>query len=141
MFLVHHAKDPEAVALDLLDKVAVEGHNLEGREVLELADLVQVGDIVTMEVDGLQVGELEKLNVNVLQVVVGEVEPFEVRRAVHHILKSLWKGFKGTDFIVIEEEGCADELDLLLSLILSLAIGIIGFAASHSTSNILICLE
>ena len=141
VFLVHHAKDPEAVALDLLDEVAVESQDLEGREVLELADLVQVGDIVTMEVDGFQVGELEKLNVDVLKVVVGEIEPFEVRRAVHHILKSLWKRLEGSDLIVIEEEGCADKLNLLLSLILSLAIGIIGFAATHSTPNILVCLE
>lgn len=125
MLLVHHAKDPEAIALDLLDKVAIEGHDLEGREVLKLADLVQVRDIVTMEVDGLQVGELKKLNVNVLQVVVGKVEPFEVLRAVHHILKCLWKRLEGTDLIVIEEECCADELYLLLSLILSFAIGII----------------
>lgn len=141
VFLVHHAKDPEAVALDLLDEVAVKGQDLEGREVLELADLVQVGDIVTMEVDGLQIRELEKLNVDVLQVVVGEVEPFEVRRAVHHILKSLWKGLEGSDLIIIEEEGCANELHFLLSLIFSLSIGIIGFAATHSTPNILVCLK
>ena len=125
MLLVHHAKHPEAVALDLLDEVAVKGHDLEGREILELADLVQVRDIVSMQVDSLQVGELEKLNVNVLQVVVGEVEPFKVLRAVHHILECLWKGLERANLIVIEEEGCADELNLLLSLILSFSIGII----------------
>ena len=141
VLLVHHAEDPEAVALDLLDEVAVEGQDLEGREVLQLADLFQVGDIVAVEVDGLQVGELEKLDVDVLQVVVGEVEPFEVRRAVHNVLERLWKGLEGANLIVIEEEGCADELHFLLSLILGLAIGIIGFAATHSTPNILVCLE
>ena len=141
MLLVHHAKDPEAVTLDLLDKVAVEGQDLEGGEVLELADLVQVRDIVSMKVDGLQVRELKKLDVNVLQVVVREVEPFKVRRAVHNILESLWKGLEGTNLIVIEEKCCADEFHLLLSLILSLAIGIIGFAATHRTPDILVCLK
>ena len=94
-----------------------------------------------MEVDGLQVGELEKLDVDVLQIVVGQVEPFEVRRAVHNVLERLWEGLERADLIVIEEEGCADELNLLLSLILGLAIGIIRFAAAHSTPNILVCLE
>ena len=141
VLLVHHAEDPEAVALDLLNEVAVEGQDLEGREVLQLADLFQVGDIVSMEVDGLQVGELEKLDVDVLKVVVGQVKPFEVRRAVHNVLECLWEGLDGADLIVIEEERCADELNLLLSLILGLAIGIIGFAATQSTPNILVCLE
>ena len=71
-----------------------------------------------MEVDGLQVGKLEKLDVDVLKVVVGQVEPFEVRRAVHNVLERLWEGLEGANLIVIEEERCADELNLLLSLIL-----------------------
>ena len=29
MFFVHHAKDPETVALDLLDEVSVEGQDLQ----------------------------------------------------------------------------------------------------------------
>ena len=103
VLLVHHAEDPEAVALDLLDEIAVEGQDLEGREVLQLADLFQVGDIVAVQVDGLQVGKLEKLDVDVLQIVVGEVEPFKVRWSVHNVLERLWKGLEGTDLIVIEE--------------------------------------
>ena len=70
MSLVHHAEDPKAISLDLLNEVTIEGEDLQGRQILELADFIQVRDIIAMEIDGLEVGEIKQLLVNGLQIVI-----------------------------------------------------------------------
>jgi len=101
MFFVHHAEDPQTVPLDLLDEVSVKCQNLEGRKFLELADLIQICDIITMKIESLQVGEIKKLFVDCLEVVVGEIKPLQVLRTVHHILQGIWEGLQCADLIVI----------------------------------------
>jgi len=89
MLLIHHAQHKQSVAFDLLYEVPIEGQCLEGGNVLELLDLLQVGDVVTMQVDGFDVRELQQLSINGLQVVVGEVEPLKVVGLPHNVVQDV----------------------------------------------------
>jgi len=67
---IHDSEDVEAVVLDLLEWVAIESETLEVVEVLQLPGLLQVGDIVAVEVEGLELWEVEDLVFDIDQVVV-----------------------------------------------------------------------
>jgi len=55
---IHDSKDVQAVVLDLLEWVAVESETLEVVEVLQLPGLLEVGDVVAVEVEGLELWEV-----------------------------------------------------------------------------------
>ena len=78
VFLVHHAKHEEPIALDLLYEVSIEGKGLELGHVLQFLDLFKVREVVSVEVEGLELREGLDLFLDVLEIVVGEIEPFEV---------------------------------------------------------------
>ena len=67
---VHDSEHIEAVVLDLLQWVAIECQTLEVVESLELSGLLQVGDVVAMKVESLELWEVEELVFDLGQVVV-----------------------------------------------------------------------
>lgn len=85
--MVHDAKDPHSVAFDLFDWITVEGKILEVGQILQLAALLQIRDIVSMHVQHFQMGEVQDLIVNLLEMVVAEVDPLQILMVPHHILE------------------------------------------------------
>ena len=57
-----------------------------------------------MHVQGLKLGELKEIDLNSLEVVVGEVEPEEVAGIVHHILQNFGELENRPDLVVLQEE-------------------------------------
>ena len=46
--LVHYAEHVVTVALYLLDRIAIEGQNLQGRDCLQVFHFVEISDVVSM---------------------------------------------------------------------------------------------
>jgi hypothetical protein len=106
MLLVHHAKDPQAVTLDLLDEVTIKVQCLKIWEILQLSCLLEVLDVVAVEVKGLKIWEIQELFVDILKIVIGEIKPFEFRWVKHHKLQDIIESFDSANLIVIQEESC-----------------------------------
>ena len=98
---VHHPEHEEAIALDLLDEVAVEGQRLQGRDARKLLRFLKVLDVVSMKVQGLQVREEKKLLLDSLEVVVREVEPLELLGLPHHVVEDVAETLDGANFVVV----------------------------------------
>ena len=98
---VHHPEHEEAIALDLLDEVAVEGERLQGRDARKLLYFLKDLDVVTMEVESLQVREEKELLLDSLEVVVREVEPLELLGLPNHIVEDVAKTLDCANFVVV----------------------------------------
>lgn len=81
-----------------------------------------------MQVQGLEAFELENICLDVLEVIVGEINPLESLRAPHNVEKYLGETFNRANLVVLEEDSLRrlPHNDLLLGLSLRL----LNFAAS-----------
>ena len=73
--VVHDTEHPEAIAGHRLDGVAVQRQTLQIVKSVQFPCLFKVRDVVTMHVERLELGELQKLVLDRLKVVVGQVQP------------------------------------------------------------------
>ena len=72
---VHHAQDPQPVVLDCLDGVSVQGQRLQVVETVKFLGLIQVADVVTVQVQSLELRELEQILLDGLKIVVTQIQP------------------------------------------------------------------
>ena len=86
---VHDAEHPESVVLHGFDGVSIQSQALQVFEAVKLLRLVQVRDVVAVKVERLQLGEVEQVSLDRLQVIVGQVEPDKAPRVVHHVFQHL----------------------------------------------------
>ena len=124
--LIEHTQNVHTVVLDLLNWVSIEGETLQVIEFIQLTNLVQVVEEVSMEVKGLQSCEIQEFWLDVLQVAIGEVKPLEVLWVPHDLVKSLPQSLYRSDWVILQEQGLGlllhhDLLGLLCLLFFSLA--------------------
>jgi hypothetical protein len=128
---VHHTQDPQPVILDCLDGVSVQGQRLKIVETVKLLSLVQVADVVTVQVQSLELRKLKQIILNGLNVVVTQIQPEQVFRVPHDVDQNLGQVHDGPNLVVLQKQGCChlSNDDFLLGFCDSL----FDFAATHWT--------
>ena len=86
---------------------------------MKLFDLLQVSDVVSMHVQSLELREVEQLFVNVLEVVVGEIDPLEILWLPHDVVEDVSEALYCADLIVVQEQRCAYSVHSFLARALS----------------------
>ena len=82
-----------------------------------------------MEIEGFEVRKLEDFVFYSLEIVIREVKPLEVLGMPHHEVQDVTKTLYCAHLVVVQEQGSAIYIHLLLAL--SLNLGIFLFPSTH----------
>lgn len=106
--LRQYGDDVAPVAGGTLDRVAVERQGPEVRQIAELDDAAHVGYVVAVQVEDSQFLELHELVVDLVDPVVGQIEPAEVRGILEEVVGELVELGQGDEGVVAEPHGTGE---------------------------------
>lgn len=108
------------------ERVAVDGHILEFRQVFQLLQFAQIANEVAVQVEGLQLGKILEGIVQLDEMVVRNVNPLQVGDVVHHASKHRLQPSEFPQLVVTQHEGRTHQFNVnrFFLLLLQLLFGL-----------------
>ena len=96
--------DVEMIIAEFFDRIPVQRHAHQFRQIRQLVHLHHIRDGVAVQIEHLEIGELEDFRVDEGERVEGDVEPCEGRRVDEERIESFRGAGQRLDLVVVEAQ-------------------------------------